>query len=54
MAMTAIIKPDGEAIVSCSDDEKIMYATISKSDLIKFRERFQFYKDADDFTLPMG
>jgi len=48
---SAIIKPDGEAIASCSDEEKIITATLSKSKLLKFRERFQFYKDADDFTI---
>lgn len=51
---SAFIKPDGEPIIECSDEEKLLYATLSKDELVKFRERFQFYKDADDFSIPMG
>jgi len=49
---SAVIHPDGTALVSCSVREKILYATLSKEELEGFRERFQFYKDADDFTIP--
>lgn len=49
---SAIIKPDGEALLACSDEEKTLSATLSKEELLNFRERFQFYKDADDFTIP--
>lgn len=50
---SAVIKPDGEPLIECSDEEKILTASLSKDDLLKFRERFQFYKDADDFVIPM-
>lgn len=51
---SAIIHPDGTALEACSVREKILYATLSKQDLVDFRERFQFYKDADDFTIAKG
>jgi len=50
---SAVIKPDGETIIDCSDEEKILYATLSEDELTKFRQRFQFYKDADNFTIAM-
>lgn len=51
---SAVVYPDGTAIIECNDEEKILYATLSKDELIKFRDRFQFYKDADDFTISKG
>jgi len=48
---SAIIHPSGETIASCSDEEKIINATISLTELTQFRERFQFYKDRDHFTI---
>lgn len=51
---SAVIKPDGEHLIECSNEEKILYATLSKDDLLKFRDRFQFYKDADDFSISKG
>lgn len=50
---SAIIHPSGETIESCSDEEKIITSTLSMDELSKFRNRFQFYKDADDFTIAM-
>lgn len=48
---SAVIYPDGTPIVACSVREKIIYASIGKNDLSGFRERFQFYKDKDDFEI---
>lgn len=48
---SAFIHPDGTTLVACSVREKIINFTLSIDDLKKFRERFQFYKDADDFTI---
>lgn len=50
---SAVIHPDGTALIACSVREKILYTTLIKEELDSFRERFQFYKDADDFTVAM-
>ncbi len=49
---SAIIHPDGTTLIACSVREKIINITLSMSELIRYRERFQFYKDADDFIIP--
>ena len=48
---SAVIHPDGTAIEACSIREKTIHTTLSKEELISFRERFQFYKDADEFEI---
>lgn len=50
---SAVVHPDGTALIACSVREKILYTTLIKEELDSFRERFQFYKDADDFTVAM-
>lgn len=47
---SAVILPDGTTLVH-SLKEEILYATLSKNKLKVTRNRFQFYKDADEFEL---
>ena len=48
---SAIVHPDGTAIEACSVREKIIYASLSKEELLAYRDRFQFYKDRDTFVI---
>lgn len=48
---SAIIKADGKAIIEQANEEKVLWGELSMSELKSFRERFQFYKDADDFEI---
>lgn len=48
---SAIIKADGTTIVEQANEEKILWGELSISELESFRDRFQFYKDADDFKI---
>ncbi len=47
---SAVISPDG-TVLHHSVNEEIIYANLSKELLVKTRQRFQFYKDADQFEI---
>ena len=48
---SALIDPLGEAIISSSDEELIMSATLSVERLKYVREKLPFQQDADSFTI---
>ena len=48
---SAIVDFKGEAIADLGNSAGTASATLDLDDLSKFRERFAFHKDADDFTL---
>ncbi|HEX7902894.1 MAG TPA: amidohydrolase [Chitinophagaceae bacterium] len=49
-----IIDPLGEVLYAKKEAEDIFTITIDKSHLDKVREKFPFWKDADEFTLPLS
>ena len=48
---SAIIDVNGEAVADLGNSDGVASATLDLDDLAKFRERFAFHKDADDFQL---
>ena len=48
---SAIIDFKGEAIADLGNTAGVANATLELDDLSRFRERFAFHKDADDFTV---
>jgi omega-amidase len=46
-----VIDPLGEVLYHKKDEEDIFTITLDKKDLIQIRERFQFWRDADEFQL---
>lgn len=49
-----IIDPLGEVLYTKKEAEDIFTITIDRSHLDKVREKFPFWKDADEFTLPLS
>lgn len=50
--MSQIINPRGELIISAGiDEEKVISADISISELNEFRQKFNVHRDADDFSI---
>jgi len=48
---SSIIHPSGEMIFQQAAEEKIFTTNLSAEDLIAFRRTYQFWQDADDFSL---
>ena len=46
-----IIDPLGEVLYHKKDEEDIFTITLKKEDLLQVRERFQFWRDADEFQI---
>ena len=46
-----MIDPLGEVLYHKKDEEDIFTITLKKEDLLQVRERFQFWRDADDFQI---
>ncbi|HUC81305.1 MAG TPA: nitrilase family protein [Flavisolibacter sp.] len=46
-----VIDPLGEMLYHKKDDEDIFTITLKKEDLQSVREKFQFWRDADEFTI---
>ena len=51
---SSIISPSGEIMIRESNDEKLISAELSMEELIAFRRTYQFWKDADNFDLPLS
>ena len=49
-----IVDPLGEILYHKKDDEDIFTLTINKEHLQTIREKFPFWRDADDFTITTG
>ncbi len=48
---SAIIDMEGNYLAEASDSEKIIYATLSKNELLSFRSKLPFNNDRDEFIL---
>ncbi|HVG40955.1 MAG TPA: amidohydrolase [Chitinophagaceae bacterium] len=48
-----LIDPLGEILYHKKDEEDIFTITLNKKDLEVVREKFQFWRDADDFTIAL-
>jgi omega-amidase len=46
-----VVDPLGEVLYHKKDDEDIFTITLNKEDLNNVRERFQFWRDADEFSI---
>ena len=48
---SAVINYKGQTIIAETEKEDILYAEISKRELVDFRTKFPAYLDADDFDI---
>ncbi|MBK6265077.1 amidohydrolase [Marivirga sp. S37H4] len=48
---SAIYNPKGESLFFANDKEEVETVSLSKAELIHFREKFPAYLDADDFSV---
>lgn len=51
---SAVYGPKGESLLLAEDSEQIVLATLSKSELAGFRQKFPAYLDADNFFFEQG
>ncbi|MGB3181555.1 MAG: amidohydrolase [Cyclobacteriaceae bacterium] len=50
---SAVYNPKGETVCSLDEDETIVTTTLSGSELLRYREKFPAYLDADPFSLSL-
>ena len=48
---SAVIDPKGNSIAELHENEEIQTITLSKKNLVEYREKFPAFLDADDFTI---
>ena len=48
---STVVDPLGEVLYHKKDEEDIFTMTLKKEDLVNVREKFQFWRDADDFSI---
>jgi predicted amidohydrolase len=51
---TMIVDPMGEVLYHKKDEEDIHTMTLSRENLVAVREKFPFWKDADEFKILNG
>ena len=47
-----VVDPLGEVLYHKKDEEDVFTITLNKENLQTVREKFQFWRDADEFTIP--